>query len=280
MKKYGNCFEVGPFEQYSRKVYTTEQGLRSNQATALAFDKKGVLYVGTKKGLSRLEGDKFVNVDTGKESEITMLYCADNNHVFVGAENILIEFNGKRKVSSREFNAPIVDMKIDEDGTQWLLTRTILYRKPEGADDYDLKVGVPGDGTKLAVLRDNRVYVGTNGGGLHALTGKRWHWSELMADMTGLVSDCVSCVEYDAAGNVWVGTDKGVCVYDDKGYWLDSTNTKGLPDAEITGMATDKNGDRYYSTTTGLIHQHNGILSYYGYKRWLPSPCALSLIHI
>ena len=93
MKKYVNCFEVGPFEQYSRKVYTTEQGLRSNQATALAFDKKGVLYVGTKKGLSRLEGDKFVNVDTGKESEITMLYCADNNHVFVGAENILIEFN-------------------------------------------------------------------------------------------------------------------------------------------------------------------------------------------
>lgn len=274
MKKYGNCFEVGSFEQYSRKVYTTEQGLRSNQATALAFDKKGVLYVGTKKGLSRLENDKFVNIDTGKESEITMLYCADNNHLFVGAENILIEFNGKRKLSTREFNAPIVDMKIDEDGTQWLLTKTILYRKPAGADDYDLKVGVPGDGTKIAVLRDNRVYVGTNGGGLHALTGKRWHWSELMADMTGLISDCVSCVEYDAAGNVWVGTDKGVCVYDDKGYWLDSTNTKGLPDAEITGMATDKNGDRYYATTTGLIHQHNGILSYYGYKRWLPSPYA------
>ena len=45
MKKYGNCFEVGPFEQYSRKVYTTEQGLRSNQATALAFDKKGVLFL-------------------------------------------------------------------------------------------------------------------------------------------------------------------------------------------------------------------------------------------
>lgn len=274
MKKYNNCFCVGAFEQFSRKVYTTEQGLLSNKATALTFDKKGVLYVGTQKGLSRFEGDKFVCVDIGKEAEITMLYCTDKNHLFVGAENELIEFNGKKKVSVSEFNAKIVDMKIDEDGTTWLLTQTILYRKPAGAADYDLKLGVPGDGSCLAVLRDNRVFVGTAGGGLHSLTGKRWHWSELMADLTGLVSDNISCVEYDAAGNVWIGTDKGMCVYDDKSYWLDSSNTQGLPDGEITGMASDKEGNRYYSTTTGLVYQHNGILSYYGYKRWLPSPHA------
>ena len=274
MKKYQNCLHVGSFEQFSRKVYTTEQGLRSNRATALVFDKKGVLYVGTQKGLSRLEGDKFVHVDVGDEAHVNMLFCDDNNHVFVGAENRLIEFNGKRRVSEREFNADIVDMKIDGDGTTWLLTKTILYRKPAGAADYDLKLGVPGDGSCMAVLNDNRVYVGTLGGGLHALTGKRWHWSELMADITGLVSDTVTCVEYDNAGNVWIGTDKGMCVYDDKSYWLNSGNTQGLPDANITGMAVAKDGDRYFATTTGLIHQHNGVLTYYGYKRWLPSPYA------
>ena len=99
MKKYQNCLHVGSFEQFSRKVYTTEQGLRSNRATALVFDKKGVLYVGTQKGLSRLEGDKFVHVDVGDEAHVNMLFCDDNNHVFVGAENRLIEFNGKRRVS-------------------------------------------------------------------------------------------------------------------------------------------------------------------------------------
>lgn len=275
MKKYNRCVTVEPFEQFSRTVYTTEQGLPSDRATSLVFDNSGVLYVGTSKGLSRLDGDDFAEVNLGLgEIEIGMLYCADNNHIFVGAGKALVEYNGKKVVSKEEFSADIKDMKVDEDGATWILTSTILYRRLKGASDYDLKIGVPGDGASLAVLRDNCVYVGTLGGGLHALTGKRWHWSELMADLTGLVSDYVTCVEYDAAGNVWIGTDKGVCVYDDKGYWLDSSNTLGLPSASITGMTTDGEGNRYYATTTGLIYQHNGILSYYGYKRWLPNPYA------
>lgn len=275
MKKYKRCVTVEPFDQFSRTVYTTEQGLPSDLATSLIFDNNGVLYVGTSKGLSRLEGDSFVEVNLGVgETEIGMLYCAENNHLFVGAGTELIEFNGKKVVKREQFTADIKDMKVDEDGTTWVLTSAVLYRKLKGAADYDLKIGVPGDGASLAVLRDNRVYVGTLGGGLHALTGKRWHWSELMENMTGLSSDYVTCVEYDAAGNVWIGTDKGVCVYDDKGYWLDSTNTLGLPSASITDMATDGEGNRYYATTTGLIYQHNGVLSYYGYKRWLPDPRA------
>lgn len=279
MKKYNRCVSVDPFEQFSRTVYTTEQGLPSDQATSLVFDNKGVLYVGTSKGLSRLDGDKFVSVDLGiGEEEISMLYCAADNHLFVGAGSTLFELNGKKVVSAKTFKSKIKDMKVDLDGTTWVLTNNILYRQPKGTKTFDLEIGVPGDGSKIAVLKDNRVYVGTLGGGLHALAGKRWHWSELMADLTGLVSDYVTCVDYDAAGNVWVGTDKGMCVYDDKGYWLDSQNTLGLPSASITGMATDCDGNRYYATTTGLIYQHNGILTYYGYKRWLPNPYATDVV--
>ena len=274
MKKYNNCYHIGPFEQFSRKVYTTEEGLPSNQATALCFDKKGNLFLGTDKGLSKFENGKFIDVDTGSDDAVNVIYCAQNGHVFAGAGSRLVEFNGKRRLKAKEFSSKIVDMKIDGDETWWILTETHLYRKCKNSEDFDLKIGVPGDGTKLAVLRDNKVYVGTAGSGLHALTGKRWHWSELMEDMTGLLSNYVTCVDFDKAGYVWVGTDKGVCVYDDKSYWLDSKNTYGLPDANITAMATDNEGNRYFATTTGLIYQHNGILSYYGYKRWIPDPCA------
>ncbi|MCQ2480400.1 MAG: hypothetical protein MJ120_07135, partial [Clostridia bacterium] len=277
MKKYKNCYTVGPFEQFTRKVYTTNEGLPSNQATALTFDKKGVLYVGTKSGLSRFKGEGFKNIDLGTNNEINMLYCADNGTVFAGAGNELFAINGK-EITSEKFSAKIVDMKIDGDGAQWILTESILYKRNADTKAVEIEIGVPGDGTKLAVLNNNKVYVGTNGGGLHALAGKRWHWSELMEDMTGLISNTVTCVEFDAAGNVWVGTDKGVCVYDDKSYWLDCFGTYGLPDANITGMAFADNGEKFFSTTTGLIHQHNGKLSYYGYKRWLPSPVATDVV--
>lgn len=278
MKKYKNCYNIGPFEQFTRKVYTTAEGLPSNQATALCYDKNGTLYVGTKSGLSRLKGESFCEVDLGVSAEINMIYCGDNGHIFVGAGNSLFELDGKKIIGREDFSAKLVDMKIDGDGAKWILTESILYKRAAGSDKNEIKIGVPGDGTKLAVLKNNKVYVGTNGGGLHALAGKRWHWSELMEDMTGLISNTVTCVEFDAAGNVWVGTDKGVCVYDDKCYWLDCFGTYGLPDANITGMAFADNGDKYFSTTTGLIHQHNGKLSYYGYKRWLPSPEATDVV--
>ena len=104
MKKYNRCVTVGPFDQFSRKVYTTEQGLPSDLATSLIFDNNGVLYVGTSKGLSRFEGEGFVDVNLGVgEAEIGMLYCAANNHLFVGAGSSLIEYNGK-KVVKKERN--------------------------------------------------------------------------------------------------------------------------------------------------------------------------------
>ena len=82
MKKYKRGVTVEPFDQFSRTVYTTEQGLQSDIATALVFDNEGTLYVGTDKGLSRLDGDKFKEVNLGVgETSVGMLYCADNNHI-------------------------------------------------------------------------------------------------------------------------------------------------------------------------------------------------------
>lgn len=278
MNKRKMIYRIGRFPQLTRRVFTTEQGLKSNEASALCFDMKGKLYVGTAKGLSRLDGDAFTSIDLGiKDACVSMLFCTKDNHLFVGVGDKLLEFSGKNIISTRKFNSNLISMKVDDDGVTWILTEAALYRQPEGAAEFDLEIGVPGQGSCLAALKNNKVYVGTAGGGLHALTGKRWHWSELMADMTGLVSDYITCVDIDPTGNVWVGTDKGVCVYDDHSYWLDYSKAEGLPRAEITGMAVAADGDRYFTTTTGLIHQHNGKLTYYGYKRWLPSPHATDI---
>lgn len=278
MKRSNKTFRIGRFPQLTRTVFTTEQGLKSNVATALCFDKNGNLFVGTDKGLSRREGDKFVSVDLGiKDSAVTMLYCTDDNRLFVGVGKRLIEFKGKKKVGTQAFSSNVIDMKADEDGVMWILTESVLYRQPVGSKEADLEIGVPGKGTCLAVRRNNKVYIGTNDG-LHALKGKRWHWSELKAEYTGLPSDKITCVSVDSAGNVWAGTDKGVCIYDDHSLWTNGDMLPGIPKGNITDMAVAEDGDRYFATTTGLIHQHNGKLTYYGYKRFLPSPYATKVV--
>ena len=266
-----NVYRVGKFDQLTRTVYTTKDGLPSNAATALCFDKAGKLYVGTDKGLAVLENGKFVPVNLGvKNPKITMLTLSDKG-LYIGVEKELFEYDGRKAVAVRSFTSDLVDVKKDGDNTVWVLTQSVLYRLPEGAEDFDMKIGVPGKGLCLAVRKNNTVYVGSDTGGLSALAGKRWHWSELTSDISGLPSNCVTGLDIDSVGNVWVGTDKGLCVYDNKGLWLTHEQVRELPDASITGMAVAANGDRYLTTTTGLIHMHNGQLSYYGYKRWLPN---------
>lgn len=99
-----------------------------------------------------------------------------------------------------------------------------------------------------------------------------------MEGVTGILSNNISCLDIDPAGDVWIGTDKGVCVYDDNSYWLDNSKITGLPNGEITGMVTDSEGRRYFTTSCGLIILHNGKLSYYGYKRWLPDMHATGIV--
>lgn len=271
-------YKVGRFPQRTRRVFTTENGLKSNNITAMCFDRKGVLYVGTDKGLSKLSGNEFTSVEIGrKNAAISMLCFNEKNNMFVGVGNTLIEYSGRKKVSSKEFSSPLVDIKFLPDGSMWILTQTVLYKKNPDIDGYEIEMGVPGTGSCLTIYKDSRVYLGTSDNGLHALVGKRWHWSGLDAESTDLLSNCITCLYTDPANNIWIGTDKGICVYDDNSYWVDHSKVETLPSADITGIAVADNGDKYFSTKTGLIHQHNGQLSYYGYKRWLPSPNAIGV---
>lgn len=270
---------LGKFPQLTRTVFTSADGLASDNITALCYGADNCLYVGTDIGLSKIDGKKITTVDIGIENApISMLFCANDGHIFVGTGKSIIELSGKKIIASREFSSDAVAMKQDCDNVTWVLTKTVLYRFPQGAKEFDLKIGVPGKGSCIAVFGNNKVYVGTESDGLHALVGKRWHWSELMEGVTGILSNNISCLDIDPAGDVWIGTDKGVCVYDDNSYWLDNSKITGLPKGEITGMVTDSEGRRYFTTSCGLIILHNGKLSYYGYKRWLPDMHATGIV--
>lgn len=59
MNKYRAIVKTGKFPQLTRRVFTTADGLKSDNITAMRFDANGVLFVGTDKGLARFDGEKF-----------------------------------------------------------------------------------------------------------------------------------------------------------------------------------------------------------------------------
>ena len=125
---------LGKFPQLTRTVFTSADGLASDNITALCYGADNCLYVGTDRGLSKIDGKKITTVDIGIENApISMLFCANDGHIFVGTGKSIIELSGKKIIASREFSSDAVAMKQDCDNVTWILTKTVLYRCPARA---------------------------------------------------------------------------------------------------------------------------------------------------
>ncbi len=270
----------GRFEQRTRSLVTTAQGLPSNKIPAVAYDKKGTLFAGTSKGLAKIEDGKasLIKLKTAKDGgEVSMLFTDSKGRLWAGSGCELFCINGKKAAVFPAFNKPVADMKESPDGTLWLLTEDYLYKKTEDGSGFERHIDVPGIASSLAVSDDNAIFAGTKKSGLLGLIGKRPHWAELFKEFTGLISNNVNCVAFDSVGYVWVGTDKGVCVYDGKGHWLSAREVPELPRGCINAMTFTPDGNKWFATSTGLVLLKDGKLKYLGFQRWVPSPAVLSV---
>lgn len=59
---------LGKFPQLTRTVFTSADGLASDNITALCYGADNCLYVGTDRGLSKIDGKKITAVDIGIEN--------------------------------------------------------------------------------------------------------------------------------------------------------------------------------------------------------------------
>ena len=75
MKVQGYSLKVKKTRQKIRNFYTAAQGLPSDAITAAAFDGKGVLWVGTDKGLAKFDGKKFAKFDVKAKRQYLNASC-------------------------------------------------------------------------------------------------------------------------------------------------------------------------------------------------------------
>jgi len=68
MKKRSMVCRLGKFPQLTRTVFTSADGLASDNITALCYGADNCLYVGTDRGLSKIDGKKITTVDIGIEN--------------------------------------------------------------------------------------------------------------------------------------------------------------------------------------------------------------------
>lgn len=264
-------FYNGKFEQLTRKVYSSSEGLPDNAYSVCCFKEK--FYIAGGDGLYEYAEDGIVKTADFGGKAVNGIKSS-GSVLYIAADKSFYCFDGDSIKLCAEFDETAIEAVRDKDNTVWYLTEKNLYREIDG--NTELLTGIPGNGRHIDAFGDNNVYLASDCG-LMALTGKRWHWSELTGEWSGLVSDNVKCVRFDSIGNIWAGTDRGVCVYDGSNCWKTCDNISNLPYGDICDMFFGKDGIKYFASSTGLIIQKKGKLKYYGYKRWLPSPNVLSV---
>ena len=269
MKKY--TLNFGKFRQYDKKFITEIDG---NSVTSVAFSGE-VLYIATTENTFEYSEGALKKLSFKAEK-----LFSENGKLYASIGKALAEIkNGKAKKIA-EFDNTVTDVSTGLDGSFWLITEDTLYLK-DGSEFKEI-VGLPSEIVALAAL-DNKakyaetVYVGSSVEGLLSMKGKRRHWAELLPENTGVMSRKINCLQIDALGHLWVGTDDGLNIYDGRSYWFKGDDFYSVPSGSFNDMYFAKDGKKYFATNTGVVTLIEGKISYFSYGAWLMHPTVTKL---
>jgi PAS domain S-box-containing protein len=248
-------------------------GLPQRSVTAILQTSDGYLWLGTKGGLARFDGVRFVTYDDKRPNQLA------ESEVWALAE--------------------------DKDGSLWIGTYGGgLSHLKEGVFERT-KIELPSAFvTRLVMSPDGALWIGTNGGLVRRKDGR----SEVFRTAEGLPSNVVTALHLDQDGTLWIGTEKGLASYlngriiDDtrhqpalvgpvsaiagggrEGLWLglwqtsqgfglrryhagavtSFTTREGLPSDAVTSLLIDKHGMLWIGTLAGICRHRNGRFEQY-----------------
>ncbi len=243
--------------------YRVQDGLNDDRAYAVAVDAAGRVLVGTHRGVSRLEGDRFVTFDDTHEFSRRPTYdihAAADGTLWFAKENALTQYLGDRS---------------------W----RVFQRDPVQAGP---RSDIVSNSVRLVVTdRRGNPWVGTADRGLGYFDDHSWthlaHRERGLWD-SGMRDNRVAALAIDRAGDLWVGHGDaaiagralGVARVRDHA-WRYYTQSDGLPGDQVYRVRIDSSGDAWIATSRGVAHHSGERFDVYHTPGELPSNRVLQL---
>jgi diguanylate cyclase (GGDEF)-like protein len=204
--------------------FTSADGLPQNSVLALLQDRDGFIIAGTNQGLARYDGLRWHSIElptNGSRYAVGALGENRDGALWIGTD----AQGAWRLADGQAVRVPIgqttgVNAFLPaEDGRMWVATYEALYRC--GRDQCETIDALKGLGARSLITsrvgEEDRLWVGTNGGGVVQLTGLR----EAQPTLTelritrddGLPNNFVLSLAH-FAGDLWIGTGRGVARFD------------------------------------------------------------------
>jgi ligand-binding sensor domain-containing protein/signal transduction histidine kinase/CheY-like chemotaxis protein len=256
--------------------YTIEHGLATNYVLSAYEDTKGNVWVGTARGLARLEGERmntFPNTEglifrtDGSMQEAVRTIIEDRKgNIWIGtAGGLSIYKDGKftaYTTTNLLANASVMALLEARDGSMWIGTSGGLSHLKDGKlTHYTTDSGLAHD-TVRAIHEDasGNVWIGTHGGLQRFIHGEFFpvkFRDTLSLESGDHISDHVYCIEEDREGNLWIGTNVGLRRLRQQKFKIYSKQ-EGMPHEQATAVLQDQSGAMWIATFGGgLTRYHN-----------------------
>ena len=257
------------FSDRSWRSITTDNGLGHNSVTAMLKDRRGRLWVGTRNGLNYYTQNGIELVSEAPGNEIRALAEDLQERIWVGTNAGIGVFDG---VSWEIFRIPDINVNsvqsivVDSVGAIWAGTGFLPTDDLPGLDRYDgqqwernqfLEIGR----TIVAMFTDSQgwIYFGTignedGGSDLWVYDGRNL---ENFHSFPKPFS--IHAILEVPSGEIWVGTDTGIQIFDKQtlNLTVSLTTTDGLADNRVQAFYRD--GDQIWiGTADGVSLFQNG----------------------
>ena len=244
--------------QYTRTLWTQQQGLPQDTIRAIAQTSDGYLWLGTDDGLARFDGYEFAvfnkaNADLPSNS-ITALAAAPDGSLWIGTADGLARYASKRFQTFRRTQGLADDgitmLFLDSRGALWIIDGANLSRFANGVfTNYEPGPQFPVTSFR-AVTEDREGTIWA--AGINAV-GKLVNGQfATVLGAADLKTDLVTGMAVDATGALWVAGNKGLIQRSASGQLRWFTDRDGLPDIFLRAILADRDGAIWAGTNGGL----------------------------
>ena len=256
-------FRFLPFKYGTWKHYTYLDGLGSNHVRPIYQDREGFLWFGTLGGVSRYDGEKFVNFTTDDglaDNSVWSIHQDREGYLWFGTlDNGVSRYDGEKFVNFTTDDG-LADnsgyfIHQDQNGVLWFGTSGGVSRYDGKAFvNYTTNDGLANDSVRV-IHQDQKghFWFGTSGG-VSRYDGEKF---VNFTTNNGLVSNLVRTIHQDQDDFLWFGSwYDGISRYDGDRF-INFTTDDGLTDNAVSNITQDRAGGFWISTEGKGLSQYD-----------------------
>ncbi|MBI3902365.1 MAG: regulator [Nitrosomonadales bacterium] len=262
---YGGGLSLLQPDGVTWKNYNIPDGVGDPFVYGAIEAKNGDIWIATWSGANRIRGgamddpskwDLYTVENTNHGLPNDWVYGVTegkNGEIWLATEGGMARFaNGKWENwnHDRGIGAPYEKVKSDiafKNDPGRLSEHHAMQKKEMGLENVDMAYN-PNYIIALAVDNDGSVWAGTWGGGLSHFDGKKW---TTYTTAEGLPGNHVFMLHKDMNGQIWIGTNKGLALWQN-GKFKVMTMADGLLADNVFAMATTPDGGKWIGSYGGV----------------------------